>query len=239
MMHALHGAVGHFDVWKPLAASLSIPVRPLDLWRLFDRTSPSLAEAGRLIAARASPGDLLLGYSMGGRLALHALLADPTKWQAAIIVGAHPGLTEGHAARREADEQWAERALHDWRSFLKQWNRQGLLATPSGRWGAPDQLPQAPRSEQRAVAQSFRSWSLGTQANLRPELPKISCPVLWLTGELDPKFTALAAEATSLLPRGRHQILPGCGHRLPWEEPLLFQNAVELFSSSPRNRPHP
>lgn len=228
MMPCLHGAVGSWRDWNRLQEDSAFPVLPVDLWRLFDAGNPSLAEAGRIIADQAHDGDILLGYSMGARLALHALLADPAKWRAAILVSAHPGLTEGQATRRAADEKWAAQALRDWPRFLTRWNQQEILA------GAPEGLHQAPPSEQKAVAQSFRSWSLGTQADLRPRLPEIPCPVLWLTGESDLKFTALAREVVPLFPHAEHRILPSCGHRLPWEEPLLFCNHVEQFLGQTR-----
>lgn len=231
MMHCLHGAVGSFRDWRPLQAALSIPVRALDLWRFFDGEIPNLAQAGRVIAGNVNEGDLLLGYSLGGRLALHALLAAPEKWRAAVIVSAHPGLTKGHEERLAADQKWGELARQDWPGFLEQWNAQAILS------GSPVGMTQASRDDQDAVARSFADWSLGRQQDLRPLLPSVTCPVLWLTGDKDQKFSSLAVEAVELLPSARHQVLPGCGHRLPWESPGPFLAAVETFLNSIRISP--
>lgn len=228
MIHCLHGAVGSHRDWHPLEETLPLPVRAHDLWRLFDVDSPDLAQAGRVIAREAKQGDLLLGYSLGGRLALHALLADPEKWRAAVIVSVHPGLTEGHEERLTADRQWGDLARQDWPGFLEKWNAQAILA------GSLTGMTQASRDDQEQVARSFACWSLGLQQDLRPQLPSLTCPVLWLTGEKDQKFTNLAAEAVDLLPSARHQVLPGCGHRLPWESPAPFHAAVETFLTSSR-----
>ena len=127
MIHCLHGAVGSFRAWETLSQELNESVNALDLWRLFDCSTPTLFEAGRIISEGAEYGDLILGYSMGGRLALHALTAAPEKWRAAIIVSAHPGLVSGQQERREEDREWASLSRGNWTSFLDQWNRQDVL----------------------------------------------------------------------------------------------------------------
>ncbi|MGC6460106.1 MAG: alpha/beta fold hydrolase [Akkermansiaceae bacterium] len=231
MIHCLHGAAGSFHDWDFLQEALHTPIRAIDLWRFFDDRSPSLAEAGKMIAEQAETGDLILGYSMGGRLALHALLATPEKWRAAIIVSAHPGLTENQGARLADDRRWAELALSDWPRFLKEWNAQGILN------GTLPGLHHASEEDHALVARSFLHWSLGAQGNLSPRLKEITCPILWLTGENDPKFTRLALDTTPAIPEARHTILPGCGHRLPWESPELFLDAVEKYLASLRISP--
>ena len=65
------------------------------------------------------------------------------------------------------------------------------------------------------------------KATCLPDLKKSPARILWLTGENDPKFTRLALDTTPAIPEARHTILPGCGHRLPWESPELFLDAVE------------
>lgn len=232
MIRCLHGAVGHhhdWDLFKAFPQLTSHSIEALDLWSLFDASSPSLAEAGEQIATQAAPGDILLGYSLGGRLALHALLAEPGKWRAAIIISAHPGLPHpsDRSDRRTHDEKWAQLAAQDWPTFLTQWNTQPILGQIPRQPG----LHQAEAPHQNAVAQSFRTWSLGTQADLRPDFPKITCPVLWLTGEKDPKFTELAQKAAPILPHGQHQAIPKAGHRLPWDQPEAFAEIVHAFIS--------
>ncbi len=223
MIHCLHGAVGSNRDWDLFKSTLSHEVNALDLWHLFDSETPSLAQAGQVIANRAEANDLILGYSMGGRLALHALLAAPKKWRAAIIVSAHPGLTGGCPDRIGQDLKWAELASRDWNSFLKKWNQQGIL--PSIGRG----LHQATSNDQKAVVKSFRHWSLGTQEDLRDKLATITCPVLWITGEKDHKFTQLGREATSFLRGSRHAVIAGSGHRVPWENPQDFTGIVREF----------
>ena len=72
----------------------------------------------------------LLGYSMGGRLALHALLADPELWSGAIIVSSHLGLEseEEKLQRKVKDEYWAEKfSTQKWDQVIADWNKQAVF----------------------------------------------------------------------------------------------------------------
>ncbi|MCX6865074.1 MAG: hypothetical protein NTV46_02435, partial [Verrucomicrobia bacterium] len=121
-------------------------------------------------------GRALLGYSMGGRLALHALLEENPPWQAAIIVSAHPGL-EAEAereTRRTADAAWAHQALTgNWQEFLAAWDAQPMLGitAPRDPQNAARNWP-APRSPSRRVpATVFR----GMRRNGWPAKWRSSC----------------------------------------------------------------
>ena len=233
----LHGAVGQAGDWQ----GFGVPewgVKRVDLWRFLDCCPMTMPEFGRALNAEAvaafpstinsqlstSPLRVLVGYSMGARLALHALL-DGGPWDAAVLVAPHPGLeseTE-RAARRESDAEWAGRALTgDWQEFLALWNAQPVLADST-------RLPPAGELRRREVARSFIDWSLGAQEPLWERLAEIQCPVLWCVGERDGKFRALAERAVPLLPRGELWGAPGAGHRVPWDAPEAFAAKVGEF----------
>ena len=117
----LHGAVGMAADWRGFAKNLAasgIGSRAVDLWRFLDCGPMSLAEFAKALNAEAGgevfrgSGRALAGYSMGGRLALHALLESGHPWQAAVIVSGHPGLESDRSVRRSADTAWAT-AIHD------------------------------------------------------------------------------------------------------------------------------
>lgn len=234
----LHGAVGMAADWRSFAknlASAGIGSRAVDLWRFLDCCAMPLPEFARALNADASGevfrgnGRALLGYSMGGRMALHALLENDHPWQAAVIVSAHPGLeieTE-RAARRAADAEWATQALAgNWQSFLAAWNAQPILS------GVPMCDSQASGSlimRRREIARSFVDWSLGTQEPLWDRLNEIKIPMLWIVGENDPKFRALAERAVSLMPNANLVIAPAAGHRVPWESTSWFTDQVASF----------
>lgn len=247
MIWCLHGAVGMAADWNgcsKLLAAAGHAVRRVDLWRYLDCVPMSLEEFGRAFCEeveRSGESDhVLVGYSMGGRLGLHALLeAEGRKadlFRAAVIVSAHPGLRdpEERVLRLARDAEWAGRALAgDWNSFLDDWGRQAVLGHPARDAaqltpdGLADRRLLQPRRQ--AVARSFMDWSLGQQGDLRNRLGSISCPLLWLTGAEDAKFSALAEELTPFLPTGRFEVVPGAGHRLPWEQEEEFVRRVDEF----------
>jgi 2-succinyl-6-hydroxy-2,4-cyclohexadiene-1-carboxylate synthase len=232
----LHGAVGMAADWRAFAkimASSGISTRAVDLWRFLDCAPMPLADFGPALNAEASgevyrgTGRALLGYSMGGRMALHALLEKNHPWQAAVIVSAHPGLEGDHASRRAADAAWATQALAgDFQKFLSAWDAQSILTH------APIRPPQAASSlimRRREIARSFVDWSLGAQEPLWDRLPEITIPVLWIAGENDPKFLALAQRAVSLMPQAHLATGPASGHRVPWEAEAWFAERVAHF----------
>ncbi len=180
---------------------------------------------------RIDPEPTLVAYSMGGRLALHALLAEPDLWKSAVIISAHPGLSDeaARADRREKDAEWSALALKgEWSEFLEKWEAQGILAGGAGAGELPDRINL--KTRRASIARSFVDWSLGAQADLSPKLKKITCPVLWLTGERDDKFTEVAKKAVPNIPQAEHQIIPDCGHRIPWEKPAEFTRRCVEFT---------
>lgn len=236
MIWCLHGAVGMAEDWKDLASAWGQAgevVRRVDLWRFLDCEPMEIEDFGKAfceeVRAGGEPGkNILVGYSMGGRLALQALLepAGEDVFAGAVIVSAHPGLTDERERilRLASDAEWAGRALvGDWKEFLAKWNGQAALDSEGTlAWGDRTKLG----IRRQAVARSFMDWSLGKQDDLRTRLARLNLPVLWVTGERDEKFTALAGEVASGMPRGRHVVVAGAGHRVPWEAPEQFGRLV-------------
>lgn len=234
----LHGAVGMAADWRGVGKCLAgagIGSRAVDLWRFLDCCPMPLPDFGKALNADAS-GEVfrgssraLLGYSMGGRMALHALLENPHPWQAAVIISAHPGLESDadRVVRRTSDAEWATQALAgNWQEFLTRWNSQPLLEAAAMR---PPQASGSLIMRRREIARSFVDWSLGAQQPLWDRLAEISIPVLWIAGAKDPKFVALAERAVSKMPHACLAIAPEAGHRVPWEAEDWFSGQVARF----------
>ena len=119
--------------------------------------------------------------------------------------------------RLQSDQKWADLAENDWPFFLEKWNAQAVLNGPEPNWSDRAEL----LSHQYEVSKSFCCWSLGSQEDLRPRLCEIACPVRWIVGEEDKKFASLAREAVPLIPNASLEIIPGVGHRVPWEKNLF------------------
>ncbi len=218
MTIALHGNLGSVADWRN-GAFFQGPTETIDLW----------SEAGSKLGLVEWAEDFcerfrqrgedekawLAGYSLGGRLALHALLAAPELWWGAVIVSAHPGLSDAseRRARLIRDREWADRARHSpWVDFLDEWNAQPVFGGDPSPEVRQRQLALEHRRE--AVARGFETWSLGCQEDLCPWLASCALPVLWVSGAEDEKFTRIAAETAAVMPRGVHCSIANCGHRV-------------------------
>lgn len=234
----LHGAAGMAADWRGLAKRLAdagAGSRAVDLWRFCECQPMSLEKFGPALNAEAAAarrhagGPVLIGYSMGGRLALHALMEQGHPWSAAVIISAHPGLEcpDEREARLAADARWAAMALTgNWMEFLTAWNAQPLLGTAMPRPPGEDSRLMTRRRE---IARSFIDWSLGAQQPLWERLCEITIPVLWVAGENDPNFQALAERAAARIPACETAIAPAAGHRVPWEAEEWLASAVRRF----------
>jgi len=224
MIWCLHGALGSHLDWQKLAAEriLKDRVRALDLWQPFpDLEFEDWAADWCKTVVTQDQAPILLGYSMGGRLALHAALASPV-WRAAIIVSAHTGLTSSaeRQQRLVSDQKWlASLKQQSWPDFLAAWDQQSLF----------DKTPSPFRALHRpTMTRCFQEWSLCNQRDLTPRLTEIRCPVLWVVGEQDSKFRKIGERAVARLPHAQLKVAPDCGHRVPWDWPQ-FSTEIAQF----------
>jgi 2-succinyl-6-hydroxy-2,4-cyclohexadiene-1-carboxylate synthase len=233
----LHGAVGAAADWQPFRdewEAWGVDVHAVDLWRFLDCCPRSLADTATALNAEAAAvkgRKIVIGYSMGGRLALHALLAENSPWDAALIIAAHPGLEteEERSERRKIDADWSVKCHQgDWQPFLEQWQAQSIFQhSMTMTAGFIDRTPL--RLRRKEIARSFLEWSLGAQESLWPRLPEIKLPVCWMTGERDEKFCRIAERVCASWPAAEPVVVTATGHRVPWEQPELFQRVVRDF----------
>ena len=164
-----------------------------------------------------SEGDVLLGYSMGGRLALQLLEAQ--RFRCAIIVSS--GINAPDDDRRRRDEEWARRfESEEWSSLMRDWNAQPVFGGHALDRREEDY-------DRRELGRQLREWSPAVLPPPRLEL--IVTPVLWIAGERDARYVEIARGAVARLPDAELWICPGAGHRVPWEQPDLFVHRLRAF----------
>ncbi len=175
---------------------------------------------------------VLLGYSMGGRIALYCAFSG--YFRALVLESASPGLatfTE-RVQRRASDEALAERVEREGiEAFVNYWEQLPLFA--SQRY-----LPIERRNAQRAqrltnrahgLANSLRGVGTAVQPPLYQRLPDLTLPVSLITGELDSKFCNIGQRMAQHLPQAQLQIVPGAGHSVHLEQPERFVTLVHKF----------
>jgi 2-succinyl-6-hydroxy-2,4-cyclohexadiene-1-carboxylate synthase len=234
MILALHGNLGGPGDWDELRARL--PGERFVTPCLWEERIVSLREAGhRLGRWAAEPGAVLLGYSLGARLAMHAVLAGGSRWAGAVFVSGHPGSGDAGARRERCrtDAEWARRfAAAEPGAVLAAWNAQPVFG---GAEPAPDQEAIV-RCHRDRIARAFRRWSWGRQEDLVPRLAGCAIPTLWVVGSEDRKFAAEARRAVSAIPGAAYQEIEGCGHRVPLQKPEPLAECVLRFLETVRNR---
>ncbi|HEX6386915.1 MAG TPA: 2-succinyl-6-hydroxy-2,4-cyclohexadiene-1-carboxylate synthase [Anaerolineae bacterium] len=173
----------------------------------------------------------LLGYSIGGRLALYLAVTYPDLIQSLILESASPGLesSEEREQRRRQDEQlaaWIEQEGVE--AFVQRWERLPLFASqqrlpPSIRDNLRRQRLQ---NSAKGLANSLRGMGTGAQPSLWPRLGELKIPVLLLAGEVDPKFVAIGERMAATIPFVDLMIVPEAGHTIHLERPELFDGMV-------------
>jgi 2-succinyl-6-hydroxy-2,4-cyclohexadiene-1-carboxylate synthase len=155
---------------------------------------------------------LIVGYSMGGRLALFLALRYPERCAGLLLESASPGLQseEERAARRAKDE---ERALRlesgGFERFLQDWYRQPLFASLARDENMLGQTIEARRRNEPAeLARSLRGMGTGNQPSLWGELEGLAVPALAVAGELDEKYATISSRMVGINPRIRSVVVP-------------------------------
>lgn len=190
------------------------------------------ARFNQWVSRQGTAPSLLIGYSLGGRLALHALLNNPKQWKGAVIISAHPGLSDPleKAKRLKQDRKWADRfEKEEWASLMQAWNRQEVFSHD------PPPFEREERDYKRdQLVRTLLQGSLGTQADLRHQISQLEIPLLWITGSNDQRFSALAQSLSFKHPLSRSAKVEGAGHRVPWAQPADFKNLLQKFQDELR-----
>jgi 2-succinyl-6-hydroxy-2,4-cyclohexadiene-1-carboxylate synthase len=179
--------------------------------------------SGAALLGAAGGEAVYVGYSMGGRLALHLALARPDLVEGLVLLGATAGIeAEGERrVRRAADEALAadlERGGLD--VFLDWWLAQPLFTSlPRAAADVDDRR----RNTVAGLASSLRLAGTGTQEPLWDRLGMLTMPVLVLAGERDERFSALGRRiAHTIGSNAVFALVPGAGHAAHLEEPEAF-----------------
>lgn len=179
----------------------------------------------------------LMGYSMGGRLALYAALTMPGRFRSLILESASPGLKmiEERNARKTSDEALADQIEREGlEAFVNRWEALPLF-------DSQHRLNEAAREKLRegrlknnpvGLANSLRGMGTGVQPSLWERLLDLKLPTLLIVGQLDAKFTEIAQQMFAVLPNAQLKIIPESGHTVHLEQPQALADTVLQFVGS-------
>jgi 2-succinyl-6-hydroxy-2,4-cyclohexadiene-1-carboxylate synthase len=225
MVLFIPGFMQRGDAWRPVAELL--PERYPST--MLDHSEHSFE--GRLREIEQSGAEVLVGYSLGGRLALRAALRSPESYSAVVLVGSTAGIDEGplRVARAEADEKlasWMEAMPIE--DIVGLWERQPLFADQ------PDALVEAQRPgrlshDPRSLALLLRTAGQGVLEPVWHDLRTLDLPLLAIAGARDDGYTRAAKRIASTAPNGRLAIVEDTGHAPQLQRPDEVARLVSEF----------
>ena len=229
----LHGFTQTMNSWKPIAETVAdrgFECVVVDLPGHGDsRTVQADLDTTARLLADTTGRAAYVGYSLGGRTALHLAAAHPALVQHLALVGANPGIDDAteRAARAAADHELAQRLRNEGvPAFLEWWLEQplfsGLVVDDTAR---ADRL----RNTAEGLARSLELAGTGAQESLWPLLASFGMPVLAIAGEHDTKFTALARQIATAAPHGAYLAVQGASHACHLQRPAVVADAIVEF----------
>lgn len=242
----LHGFTGDISTWEPVRPGLRRLGKTLALDLVGHGKSPkpddatlySMEACSALVVAvldRHALGPVwLVGYSMGGRVALHLAARHPERVAGLIVISASPGLenADARAARAAEDRDLAE-SIIAWGvpAFVERWLNQPLFATLKQLSAEQQAVQRAQRLRNSPVglANSLRGMGTGAMHPLWDDLPFMPMPTLIHAGQQDAKFVDIARRMEALLPHATLHLFPGAGHLPHVTNPAAWLEQVEAF----------
>ena len=232
----IHGNFQTAKVWQPLEERMKAGFSDLEMFtedlcakqfQSFDDWTEDFC--GRVEIQANGEKSILLGYSLGGRLALHACLSRPDLWKSAIVVGADPGLEseEEKKLQLDRDQNWAERLKREpLEKLVDEWDAQPVFC------GIENQAPRnLGEMDPDRLSQHVEVFSKGLQQNLAPKLAELkNLPILFVSGEKDQKYLVIGkklAKSSSVI---NAQVIADAGHRVPWENTESFVQVLIDFA---------
>lgn len=176
----------------------------------------------------------IVGYSMGGRIALSYAILQSARVNKLIIESGSPGLESSEQAKQRviADEALARKIEQEGiQEFINYWENIPLFHSLRQ---CSEQVQQSIR-EQRlyndplGLANSLRGMGTGAQPSWWDKLDQLHIATLLICGEQDEKFVAIATRMNKLLPNSSYAEVSNSGHLVHVEQPLIFDKIVREF----------
>lgn len=244
----LHGFLGVPEFWVPVRQRLAqefpdanFHTPPLPGHGPMPEPSPDAFPASFDEAivqyARQIPRESLLcgvGYSMGARLTLGTALAYPSLFDCLVLISVHPGIQSprDRATRQQWEQQLIRIATEDGMAKLVAF----FEALPI--FQTQENLPERILRRQHHqrlnhhpgnIAAMLPILGLGHTPPMTESLQSLNIPILFVSGEGDEKYTAIAGKLSSRCRCASHRIIPGVGHNTVLEKPNETASAIAAF----------
>jgi 2-succinyl-6-hydroxy-2,4-cyclohexadiene-1-carboxylate synthase len=234
----LHGFTNTGASWEPVISALGERYRAIapDIrghGSASDVRPVSLEGVIEDVASVAPPpeGFELVGYSMGGRVALHVALAlGAERVKRLVLISASPGRASAREreTRRRVDEQLADGIERmDIEQFADRWARTPVLADQPPRVTAAARVDRL-RNTPAGLAAALRALGTGALPSVWDRLGELTMPVMMIVGGRDERFQAVAVRMAGRVPHAEVAIVAGAGHAVHLENPEEVARLIAL-----------
>ncbi|MEH1933569.1 MAG: 2-succinyl-6-hydroxy-2,4-cyclohexadiene-1-carboxylate synthase [Nostoc sp.] len=182
------------------------------------------------------PKCFLVGYSMGGRLALYLTLHFPERFLKVVLESASPGLpTEVERLERiKLDTQIGSKLTRsveksDFAAFLSNWYNQTIFGYIKNHPEYDPMVESRLQNNPLELDKSLRFMGTGCQPSLWEKLKENKIPMLLLAGEYDEKFISINTEMAKICKFAQIKIISNVGHNIHFENPLPFVENIKDF----------
>ncbi|MDQ0799545.1 alpha/beta fold hydrolase [Arthrobacter sp. SLBN-112] len=230
----IHGVGLDGSMWGPLREFLE-PEFDIQIIELLGHGSRgqaapegvTLAGLADDVAERLQPRTHVVGFSLGALVAQHLARFRPDLVASLVSVGSVCDRTaEEHTAvmTRLASAEFDFPATVE--ASILRWYPEGSPV--------PAEIVQATRdvllrNDPRSFLACYRVFATA-DAEIAPELPRISVPAHAVTGELDPGSTPeMSARLAAAIPGCTYSVISGARHMMPVERPQELANELTAF----------
>jgi len=238
MLLALHGFTENDQTWRQVLGDrpdVLTPLLPGHGWKPCPSTLSIEALADELATrlGTTAPADVV-GYSMGGRLALVLAQRHPEVIRRLVLISSGPGFKdqELQGSRRTHEMAMAETLEEEGLGpFVALWEQNPILKPhrPFPRSAAEDLRARRMQHDPLGLAGALRQLGAGAMPNLWNGLSEIACPTLLIAGSSDARYVEVMGEMARLMPHAKHVVIPEAGHAIHREKPEALLQAVEKF----------
>lgn len=177
---------------------------------------------------------IVMGYSIGGRIALQYTLCHQESVRGLILIGATPGIRDASLMleRRELEEEWIDRI--DSEGVVAFQNYWQTLPVVASQVRIPEEIKEAIRNRRRAALPrelifSLKLFGQGVFPALWDNISELEIPALLVAGADDEKYLELAQEMQKEMKHGTVEAISSAGHMAHLENTPAFANCCEKF----------
>jgi len=178
---------------------------------------------------------MLVGYSMGGRLALLTAMEFPDRFKGLVIESASPGIkSKNERKKRYRDDLKLAGYLSSSPidSFLQKWYDQPIFLSLRNHPDFPDLLKTRMKNIPSELVRCLRNMSIGLQPELWSKWDSIKIPSLLIAGEYDSKYVAILSEMNDISKNSMLSIEPESGHNIHYENKNTYITLLRKFLES-------